>query len=468
MQRSNMVRALYDIYDRFSECPPIEKICGSNGTKVQSLYHPCEIFSRTERGRKIEKEASLLANHDPDRYKIVHKVVWIHFINLFNQNDVKIIHYLRGVLDIEEVGLTKENARSFLKIAKLVDLTTAWFSKLFNRRFIFKRTTYNLRTEILKLCSPQMQTIESYTMPLDHTRMTNIDYLRPSNWFPDRLGLYAKMIMSAFAQLISLSKGLDQKPQRVYALRGNTASGKSHLAKKILRQCNIEACSPFGVVNPDDFKQILQKLAGLTSLQTHFEVSMGPLKSFIDAILKEAVKFSIVLDTRLTTDEDLSKVLQAAELRKGKVTLIDIDVTLITSILRVLATRSSKGGLACPDEKSMRKGYREIKLYRSSLLKRVQSEKIIDYYNLFCLSKGVTHLVAKKRGEVFTVLSPKLLDLCCKVPSDDELNRQGEQIVTSELIDEAVANKIISEHSKVALMKWKGMTVSQALEKHIL
>ena len=74
----------------------------------------------------------------------------------------------------------------FLRIVKLFDLAQFWVLNQSQLKFQFKRSSYEIRTKILELCSPLMSTTEAYTMTLDPNKMKDPIYLqRPENWIPE-------------------------------------------------------------------------------------------------------------------------------------------------------------------------------------------------------------------------------------------------------------------------------------------
>lgn len=77
----------------------------------------------------------------------------------------KIWNYMKGSLEMEEVGITRKNGRAMLNIIKSIDIAIAKLRK--HRILSIKRSTYDLRTHILKLCSPEMQTCEVYSKNTD-------------------------------------------------------------------------------------------------------------------------------------------------------------------------------------------------------------------------------------------------------------------------------------------------------------
>lgn len=461
-----MVRALGEMYDQFRDLPDIELVCSKSHNKVSG---PSEVFSLFQIAKRQEHKVSNLSFAEK---KHLFRLIWVGFKSSFHADENSVFKYLEGRGEIDEIGITKKNARRLLMVAKTIDLANIHFAKLFGLRFNFKHTSYDLRSQILKACSPGMQTIEAYTIPFfDYNSFDNTALRIPSNWCPERIALYAKMLMAAYTQLVALSKKLEQKAPRIYALRGNTASGKSTRIKELLLRLHKQALLESdlkGQLDPDILKSVLQKLVNVTGKQVHYEVARGPLKGYIEGVMNLPFH-SLIHNTRLTTIDELAKVVRAAERRpNGRVSLIDIEVSLTTSLLRVLVMRDPVKEPACVDPLTVAKGYREIKLNRLNMISHVKREKVIDYYDLFYTdSIGKTHLVAKKRGAVFTIRSRDQFVECCRVPCDEEVHKQMHQIITSEFIEQSIARKDIPEQRRLQLTRWKGTSIFQALEQHV-
>ena len=79
---------------------------------------------------------------------------------------------------LEEVVINRVNARHFLRLVKIIDLTM----KNVN-------SSYPLRRQILQLCSPQLSSTVPYTMTVDPQKMEEVDYLSsPKNWVKEEVG----------------------------------------------------------------------------------------------------------------------------------------------------------------------------------------------------------------------------------------------------------------------------------------
>ena len=427
---------------------------------------------------EIEQEIESLSEKDK---AVFDRLQSSTYLQKLHPNEVKILKYLEGTINLEEIGITLENAASFSKIVKLVDLAALWNARKLKIEIPFKRSTYEIRTRILELCSPLMSTTQAYTLTLCDKKMKNADYLQePSHWVPERVGFVAKIYANAFIKTIACSKRLKRKIPTIYAARGTAASMKSEKLKKICKRALDENGQLHGSLNPDHYKVVLkEKTSGtivLTNRQVHDEAVRGPLSLMIMSLLNRPKclgrPLSIILDKRNSSPEDYDAIHSAAKRINGRIRLIDMSISLSRSMRRVLATRDPRGAEPCVSPEAIRSDYAQIE-HRLCLINQVKNDRLIDYYNLFYTDEdGTVHLIAKKRGQVFTVLSKGLFEACYRAPTNAEIDRQYHQIITPEYIDRAVVSgdcpAAFTESFRQNLLQWTGHPLSKALEKHSL
>lgn len=427
-------------------------------------------FPHYENVMDIEQEISTLSIEDQIVFGRLKLFLITYFKSLLEPDDLKIVNFLDGTNSLEEIGLTRENSPNFLRLVKLFDLAFALQTRISRSRILFKHSTYAIRTRILELCSPEMQTIEAYTFTLDPKKLKNVDYLKnPANWVPERIGFYSKQVLPVeFTQLRALSERLKQKKPTVYAFRGNTASGKSTLIESLFKEAVDENGKVSGTVNPDNIKFILKTKTlvnrVLTNMQVHEEAVRGPLGQYKKAVLAMP-KYSIVVDSRLSTPEDIEGVMTAAKKRKSKVWLTDVDSNVSTSLIRVL-TRDPKGVSPCVCPQAVVKGYNEIR-QRLWLIEKVKESSLIERYSLFCTdAKGDVHLAAKKVDNVFEVVIGQLFNTSCQTLKEEELKAEIDQKITTALVDQSISKGLIPKSASKQILRWEGFTIFQAVEKH--
>lgn len=254
---------------------------------------------------------------------------------------LNLINYLEGKISLDQMGLNRANAARYLYLAKLSDLVFIRYTRMLRETITFENSTYGLRTRLLELLSPDIHTVDAYTFSLDLKKLRNIDYLKnPLSWVPERLRFYATNILpQEYLRMISLSQRLNVAPFKVYALKGGTATGKTTLAKERLKEFLDSDGELSGCINPDNMKFALKKkttpLKILTNVQVHDEVVKGPLGSYRQAVLGN-LKYRVVIDMRLSSNEDFEEVIEAAKLRREKALVIDMDAPLKLLMWRVI------------------------------------------------------------------------------------------------------------------------------------
>lgn len=414
---------------------------------------------------EIKEEIASLSTDDSNTVERFFLFFAIYYKPLLKGDNLKIINYLEGSIALEEIGLTRENGPRFLKLAKLVDLALKKQTIISRSRILFKNSTYEIRTKILELCSPEMQTVEAYTMTPDPKKLKNVDYLRnPANWMPERIRLYAQLILpTEFVRLTALSKRFNHKEHRVYALRGNAGAGKSSIADKIFQEVLDENGKLSGSLSVDNIKFIL-RANKFSNMQVHEEAARGPLSLYLKDVLNRK-KGSIILDARNSSDEDFDKLVAAAQKRQGALSMIDLDTSPLTSLTRVLA-RNLKENAPCVHPRAVLEGFQETRK-RSKLLGRVKKYPCIDDYRLLHTDEqGALRAVARKHGNVFEVFSEGLLKTCCRLPTPEEIESQINQVISSEYAEKV--RGVIPDRSRSELMHWKGAPLLQAAEKHAM
>lgn len=370
---------------------------------------------------------------------------------LLEKTNLKVIEFLTGEVSLDNLNLTKENALLYLKITKVSDLALIWQTRISRTKILFKNTSYSIRTRILELLSPEMTTTEAYTYTIDSKKLKNVDYLKnPLNWIPERLGFYSKLISSEYIQAIALSKRLNEEKPRIYAMKGLTASGKSTFAKQRIAKGLDEKGKISGCINPDTLKFILKSKSSLrhrfTNIQVHEEVARGPLSHYKKALLNLS-GCSIILDTRLSSQEDVEEVIAAAKAKKKMVTIFDIDVPLMTSMKRVLTNREPLGEEPCVRPSAIIDGFIETRKCRNGIIQRIKEEVVVDHYELLRVRKEIDfEIIAEKRSSKFSLFSKKFLGLTTKAPSEEDINESFSQILNEG--------------------PWSGFSIGNALEYH--
>lgn len=396
--------------------------------------------------------------------------------SVLTETERKIIGYLQETLQLTRLNLTKDNARSFLTAVKLIENICDEENRSHRIDYKFKRTSYELRTWILALCSPIMDTCEVFTKTLNPDEMTNSSYLRnPNSWVAERVALHMHIVSTQYIHALNLSKRLNNEVPSVLAVRGQTGVGKTYSITHdpLFQKALDENGKPTGSVNPDYFKAFLKRITRimnrlfLVNNQVHLE-GFELCNRYMYVLATQAPNTSLVVDYTLTSIRQLrSNVLTPIQLRNGKAMILDIDAPILTSINHVFI-REPYGVDPCVILYAIRDGFIDARKMRREVIEILVNDDRINYYKLYAHdSNGTRHLVAEKLNSKFIVHSEELFKESCTVPTDEEIDKQLKQIITIEYVERAIAKGDIPRDKRYMLDRWIGNTVEKALEMHI-
>lgn len=425
--------------------------------------------------RQKQQPPFRIRKRDPEVYTPEQQVIKekIHFYLIGKDKSIlfpeekAIINFLEGIQGIDQIGLTKQNARVYLNFVKIIDYTATEI------RVTFKNSSYDLRTAILKLCSPGMTTNEAYTITLDSKKFKNRDYLKvPAHWVPERTRLHLKETEKLLVGATTLSRRLNHFKPTLWAVRGKTAVGKGHALTQdsYFHKALDEKGQITGTLDPDPIKYNLQKenytdrKTFIVTNQSHSE-GIAVYNNCKDDLLRNARNSSLVIQGRLSTIEEMEmNLFSPAKERDCDILLLDLESSFTTTINRILARDPFTE--PCPPLPELIKGNKESYQYRP--IRVVRTNRRIKFYKLYITdSQGKSHLIAEKLGGVFKTFSPKALEASCEVPSDQCLEKQLNKEITSQYIEDAIQRGDIRETSKHLLEHWKGVSLAKAVEMHV-
>lgn len=398
-------------------------------------------------------------------------------LQYFAGHEVKLSEELRSIIDymsercqLNDLNLTKKNARLYLTHLKIVDLALAEFNQGRKIKKSFPKSSFELRTLILKLCSPLMTTSEAYTKTLDPRKFKNRLYLSENNhWIPERAAQHAVIATHQLLCMQNLSKKFNFPERSLFAYRGNTASGKSTLVQKDLTPLGIKKIR--GVFTPDVFKLFLRKikLTGEKSIlvnnQVHDE-GVALFKSLLNAMQHKMTCQNLVMEGRFSTIEEFKEnILKIARNHFGQMCLKDNASPLLTTLYRIL--QRDPFTHQCPPLNEIIKGHKESILYRRKLFEIVAKDSTVKEFKFFYQDESnQRYVVAEKKQKIFTVQHPELLERSCTIPSDHEIDLLIQQPISKEQIAQAIAQGLISEEAKPLLLKWEGIPLGKSIEFH--
>lgn len=386
-----------------------------------------------------------------------------------------ILNALLGRVQVHEIPLTADRVRFYLTHIKIIDLAIRQYQRQEKSKVpVVLHASYDLRSKILEVGSPDITTKEVYTWTLDPRKMKDRLFLSdPNNWIPERTARHLKSIANQTILAAALSRRLNYGKPAMWAIRANTAAGKSKFIRENGRfqQAANEFGCVTGVLNPDLIKDELKRKEPtdrqntLLNHQVH-EEGAALFKAFSEGLNTHAIHASLLIEGRLSTIEELeNQVLRPAEKWNGEVVLLDIETPLITSIYRVLMRDPLTD--QCPSLLDVIKGYKESILYRKKLLEIIQKSPLFPYYALYFQDhRGNRYLVAEKQYNRFTIWSQRLLNATCEALSDREIQAQMQQVISTESIEQAIKQREVPEDCRGQLERWKGFTMAEAVDLH--
>ncbi len=342
----------------------------------------------------------------------------------------------------------------------------------------FTNNSYLLRREVLVRSVGKIFTHEAYGLNLEKFKTTAdiVKYIQnPNNWIEQRQLIHKALIASGIQEGIELSERLNEEIPTIYVLRGNTAAGKSTILRieKMFQKTLDETGEPTGALNPDPYKEKLQKLeedgngATTNSAQCHFESSL--VNKVISDELLSKHDLSIVMDQRFAGESDVEKIVNIAEQTGRQIKILDIESPLEISLIRVLARNIYEPR---PSFDVIANGYEGIRLYRENVTNLAQEKDNVDYYLLYDANeKGELQDLAEKKDGNFEV-KPKQGDRFDSVvyPSEAEVKKQIKALhntkITQEYIMRASKQFNLRPNQIIGLERFIGSTFKEALDKN--
>lgn len=365
---------------------------------------------------------------------------------------------------LEQIEITKENARTVLSEIKKKDE-------------ILHGASYELRKEILKISQGSITTFEAYTyaveIPLDSSLDDFLD--DPNNWIPERLAIHQEIIDSEYHKVSALSERLGEQEPTIYALRGNTASGKTTAIKtnEIFKKSLDQEGQTSGIISPDAYKTKLKKLEydsdkqAIGYSQVHEEGTMIARK-----ILQKisSSQFSIIIDKRMKEEKNIRELLKISQELNKMIKILDIDISFEISLVRVLGRKIDQDNSTILFD-VVAEGFRGIRQNRLSLLKEVRDNPTIKYYVLYITDGKNNFLkVAEKINGELKITKGKMDELK-KILKEDpklEIDKMSQTIIDDNFIKSIIKKtpQNLSLEIQTTLQKYKDKSLKEALDLH--
>lgn len=373
--------------------------------------------------------------------------------------------YVDGEGKIADVHVNAANAKGVMAGIKAADQQ-------------LRTGSYDLRKAVVERSGGQVTTAEGYTyLPERPLAGDELKAWRavPENWVPERAKVQRAIFDEGLGKAEALSKLADQ--DTIYALRGNTAAGKS-TAVRTLDQFAKLADGLDGAINPDTYKFELRKadasggLMTTASRQVHEEGSVIAARIEKEMLGKEGS--SVVFDKRFHEARDIPDLLEKAKATGKSVKIVDIDAPLELSAARVL-TRNANGDAPLVPFDAVADGFNGIRKNRGEMLfgkdghGGIANDPLVKDYELLVVNdQGQPVPVAYKKDGVWHDPEPKNMELFHRAINPDtsgDIQASREQKIDGAFIDQMVkaAPGKFQPQMRASLEDFRGKTLAEAL-----
>jgi hypothetical protein len=298
----------------------------------------------------------------------------------------------------------------------------------------------------------------------------------PNNWRPERRQLHDKLIDDSVKKASVFAEAIERSGREptLFALRGNTASGKTRMANSAVPVlADAIKQSEGGCINPDLFKVRLGKVPGqpeLTSSEVHAEscVLADRLeRELADCRTESGKPASMLVDKRLGGAHEVASYIKLAEETGRKIELCDIDAPLQSSLLGVLQ-RPPGGDDPRPPYAAVSAGFSAIRSNRLDVIDKFLAKPQLGTYHLYGTSAtGAKIPVATVATGELTIHDPEKYAEIMN-PANSSPGDIGDQRIDDETIEQLTQGMPASlkENARDALQEYRGMSWSEALQAH--
>ncbi|WP_235492113.1 XopAJ/AvrRxo1 family type III secretion system effector zeta toxin [Paracidovorax avenae] len=305
------------------------------------------------------------------------------------------------------------------------------------------------------------------------------DYLaHPQTWRPERRELHYRLIGEAKVAARDFAEVIERggHPPTLFALRGNTAAGKTRMATQAIPvlATALKESGGAGCINPDIFKNSLAKTPGrpkFTSAQVHAE------SCILADRLEEEIRWqktasgaatSMLVDKRLAGAHEIDAYIEMAQETGRKIELCDIDAPLEQSLMGVLQ-RKPEGDAPRPPYVAVANGFSAVRGHRLDVIDKFLSNPALGSYHLFgTVGNGSKAMVASVVNGELSIHDPQLYE-AITAPQGAQAGNTGDQVIDAVLIDrltKGIDDPARAMDARTALERYAGMTWSNALATH--
>ena len=306
-------------------------------------------------------------------------------------------------------------------------------------------------------------------------------YDNPENWDGSRRLLHERLKRENVQLALDLSRRLEREntripPPTIFALRGSPGAGKTtalRMGHPMFRGILDEKGQPSGSLAPDVFKGPLKEEGNLSSIQVHAESTM-----LGRAVKNEVSKAgtSVVFDKLMNEHADIEEMIESAKETDRKIAIMDIDVPLELSAVRVLGRE--KGG-ADPNITfdGVAQGFRGIRENREAQHKALDDNpQLVNGYVLMAYDKESRQSVEvalwdEEVGKVRIIEGRENLASQSIEEPEEEIERIRNTVITEEYIKnftETYFDEKSQQHAETTaktLRQYLGKTIAMALDE---
>ncbi|MBV8762183.1 MAG: DUF4157 domain-containing protein, partial [Deltaproteobacteria bacterium] len=264
-----------------------------------------------------------------------------------------------------------------------------------------------------------------------------------NHWLPERQQLHRELLERARAEAGKFAEAMMGKGEpTLYAMRGNTASGKTRLAKSGAMpeiEAAVRATGDGRSINPDNFKGELMRHGGFTANEVHMEASVladklqNDMQSHRTADGKPG---SMIVDKRLLGLDEIESYAKLAKESGRKFVMSDVDTALENSLVGVLGRKVGGNDPLVPHD-PVAEGFKGARRNRADVIAWFQSHPDASYTLYGTTSDGAKVEVAQVRGGKLTIKNAAMYDELTAKPGSETEVTSG-TIITQALIDEIV------------------------------
>lgn len=306
-----------------------------------------------------------------------------------------------------------------------------------------------------------------------------------AEWHPERVKFHESIVQAMLQGADRLSQRLREheiaegRKPTIYCLRGTCGSGKTTALREGLFEGVLdEDGQPSGTLAPDTLKTPLRENGRMSHVQVHDESSM--LSRKVLAKIKERARrgpFSMVYDKLMGYRSDFVDVFEDADETDREVAILDIDVPLELSAVRVL-TREKNGEDPNIDFAGVASAFAAIRGNRSALFGQIaENANLVGSYTLRVFNPETKRSVEVARfedGRIRTIPGREALAKQAVMTSSAEIESEiasiRDTVITEDYIahfEENYANEESWHHvakNLVVLRANLGKTLGEALD----